>query len=184
MSGKEKKIPASHRITISGPPGSGKSTVGSMLAKRMNVYYISAGDIFRKVAKENHLSLEDLGALAEKDWDIDRYLDNQMLEKLRTHESGVFEGRLTGYLSYMNDIPSIRIYLSCSPDIRIRRIMKRENKDRKTVEREVMERERSERKRYKQIYGFDIQDLSIYHYVIDSSRMTPEEVVNRICSRL
>jgi cytidylate kinase len=76
------------------------------------------------------------------------------------------------------------MYLSCPIDIRVRRVMKRENKDRKTVEKEITDRQRSERKRYKQIYGFDIEDMSIYHIVIDSSKRTPEEIVDEICRKL
>jgi predicted cytidylate kinase len=179
---KDRKV--TRRITLSGAPGSGKSTAGAILAKRMRLQYFSAGEIFRGLAKENEFSLEALGRMAEKDWDIDRYLDNQMLEKIRGNESGIFEGRLTGYLTYMNDIPAIRMYLSCPIDIRVRRVMKRENKDRKTVEKEITDRQRSERKRYKQIYGFDIEDMSIYHIVIDSSKRTPEEIVDEICRKL
>lgn len=179
-----KKDRGPQRITISGSPGSGKSTAGSILAKKIQLHYFSAGEIFRKIAKENELELEELGTLAEKDWDIDRYLDSQMLETMKKNEKGVFEGRLTGYLTYMNDIPAVRIYLSCPLEIRVRRVMKRENKDRKTVEREITERQKSERKRYKQIYGFDIEDTSIYHMFIDSSKKTPEEIVEEICKKM
>jgi cytidylate kinase len=184
LKGSSKKGKAPLRMTISGSPGSGKSTAGAILAKKVQLSYFSAGEIFRKLAKENELDLEQLGTLAERDWDIDRYLDSQMLENIKGNESGVFEGRLTGYLTYMNDISATRIYLFCPLEVRVRRVMKRENKDRKTVEKEITDRERSERKRYKQIYGFDLEDTSIYHIIIDSLKKTPEEIVEEICGKL
>lgn len=41
------------KVVIIGPPGSGKSTQGKLLADFLNIPYISTGDIFRKIASEN-----------------------------------------------------------------------------------------------------------------------------------
>ena len=39
-------------ITISGSPGSGKTTIAKLLAKKLGIKYVYSGDIFRKKAKE------------------------------------------------------------------------------------------------------------------------------------
>jgi adenylate kinase len=41
-------------IILIGPPGSGKSTQGTLLAEKLNIPYFSAGQILREKAKENN----------------------------------------------------------------------------------------------------------------------------------
>jgi cytidylate kinase len=67
-------------VTISGPPGSGKSTVASALADHLDYDHISGGDIFRNLAEERGLSLEEFNELAEEDPQIDRDLDRDIWE--------------------------------------------------------------------------------------------------------
>jgi cytidylate kinase len=52
------------------------------------------------------------------------------------------------------------------------------------VEREIVEREKSERSRYKDIYKFDIDDLSFYDIVIDTGPLTPEQITDLIVTKL
>ena len=140
--------------------------------------------MFRHMAKEAGLSLEEFGHRAEKDWDIDRELDARMLELLRKQEQGVFDGRLTGYLAHKHNITSLKIYLDARLDVRIERIMKREKKDYATVERDITQREHSERGRYMSIYRVNLNDRSFFNLVIDSSRLRPEEIVEQIVKAL
>ena len=48
----------------------------------------------------------------------------------------------------------------------------------------MVEREKSEAKRYREYYGIDIDDESIYDLVIDTSDKSPDEIVNIILSSL
>ena len=47
-------------ITISGTPGSGKSTVAKMIATKLGFKHYSTGDFMRQMAKERGISLEEL----------------------------------------------------------------------------------------------------------------------------
>ncbi len=173
------------KITLSGPPGSGKSTVASLLAERLRADLISAGAVFRTMAEEAGLSLEEFGRRAEGDWSIDRDLDEKMLQLLREREQGVFEGRLVGYLAHRSQIPALKVYLDALFDVRVRRIMKRKKgDDYSTVRRAVEERERSEQKRYRSIYGLDLQDRSYFDIVIDASSRTPEQIAEQLIEAL
>lgn len=169
------------KITISGPPGSGKSTVARLLAKRLRVPLYSAGAIFRERAQRAGLSLEEFGRRAEEDESIDRALDDALSRLLRAKESGVFEGRLVGWLASTQNLPALKVYLDAPLDVRVERIRRRERSDDpQAVRQAVLDRERSEAKRYRTIYGVDVRDTSFYDLVIDTSRLAPDEVVERI----
>jgi cytidylate kinase len=62
-------------ITISGPPGSGKSTLSKILSVRLGLELVSMGDIFRKCANERCMSLEEFGQIAKCNEKIDREID-------------------------------------------------------------------------------------------------------------
>ncbi len=50
-------------LTISGLPGSGTTTVSRILASHYDIEMISAGDVFRNLAKEHSMSLGEFGNL-------------------------------------------------------------------------------------------------------------------------
>ena len=168
------------RITISGPPGSGKTTLATLVSEKTGYDLVYAGQIFRQMAKERGISLEEFGRLAEKDESIDRELDRRMIEIAKNREDIVMDGRLTGYMTYKEGIDAFRVYVTADFPVRIERIANREGKDRSQVEREVLERERSEYERYMKYYGFDIRDTSIYDLVLDSTHMSPEALAEKL----
>jgi cytidylate kinase len=75
-------------ITISGVPGSGKTTVAKLLAARLALPHVYAGDLYRQEAKRRGLSLEQFNHLCERDHSIDRTLDAQMAERAEPEDRG------------------------------------------------------------------------------------------------
>ena len=69
-------------VTVSGPPGSGKSTTAAGLADALDHEHVSGGDIFRSVADERGLSALELNKRAEEDDEIDRELDRRQREQI------------------------------------------------------------------------------------------------------
>ena len=61
-------------ITIDGPAGAGKSTVGKMLARRLHYLYLDTGAMYRAVAlraKQEKIDPEDEVALERLCWNLD-----------------------------------------------------------------------------------------------------------------
>lgn len=160
------------KITISGPPGSGKSTLSKILASRLNMELVSVGDIFRKMANDRCMSLEEFGLLAKSDERIDRELDEEQKKIAGEKENIILEGRLSGFLVNAD----LKVWLKAPLEIRAERIAEREKKPVSVAMKEASEREECEKDRYLKYYCIDIRDLSVYDLVIDSSKLKPEDI--------
>ncbi|NQE06752.1 putative adenylate kinase [ANME-1 cluster archaeon GoMg1] len=161
------------RITISGLPGSGTTTVAKLLSEELSVELISAGELFRQIAKEKKLQLEHFNKLAETDDDFDRQIDERQGEEAMKRENVIVEGRLSGF-----SVPDadLKIWLKAPVEVRAKRIAHREAIAYEEALSAMNNRERSENKRYEQYYGIDLDDLSIYDMVIDSSRWSERDI--------
>ncbi|MDR7458812.1 MAG: AAA family ATPase, partial [Armatimonadota bacterium] len=62
-------------VAIAGPIGVGKSTVARQLAERLGVRVVSAGEVFRDLARQRGLSVLELNRAAEDDPSLDREVD-------------------------------------------------------------------------------------------------------------
>jgi cytidylate kinase len=154
------------RITVSGLPGSGTTSLSRYLAERHGLSMISAGEVFRQLAKEHNMALADFGRLAEEDPSYDRMIDARQKEIALTRENIIVEGRLSGW---MVDNADLKIWLFAPVGCRIKRIAFRDQTvDEKTAEQLTLEREKCEAGRYQAYYSIDINDLSIYHLILNS----------------
>ena len=170
-------------ITISGTPGSGKTTVAKLLEKKLGLKYVYLGMIFRELAKKYNMSLEDFGKYCEEHSEIDKELDNKQIDILKKGEV-ILEGRLAGWLALRNKIPAFKVLIDADLETRVKRIINREEGSVEKRKKEIKKREKSEAKRYKEYYGINLKDKSIYDIVIDSSNKTPEEIVELIIKKL
>ena len=170
------------RITISGKAGVGKSTAARLLAEKLKLRHYSIGDLMRAMAQEKGITLLELNKLAEKDKSIDLELDNKLKELGKTKNNFVVDGRLTAFF-----IPhaEFRIFLDADDKVRAERIMKdkrehENSEDLKQTIESIKKREESEKKRYKKYYGVNYLDKKLYNYVIDTTHLPINEVVDKI----
>lgn len=170
-------------LTISGPIGSGKSTVAKIVSDHLSMRYISTGDIFREKAKEMSMSVEDFNRYAENHLEIDRDLDNHLVDIMKKTDNIVIDSRLAGWMSFRNKISALRIFITAGIDIRIQRISQRENISREDAADRIRRRESSERQRYRILYGIDIQDTSIYDLILKSDNLRPEIIADEIVKK-
>ena len=170
------------RITISGKAGSGKSTVAKLLSKKLKLRHYSIGDLMRFMSAEKKISLLELNKLAEKDKSIDFELDSKLKELGKEKDNFIVDGRLTAFFIPNADV---KIFLDANDKIRAQRI----GKDIKHAERgktlhenikAINFREESEKKRYMGYYSVDYMDKRLYNFIIDTTKIGPDEVVKRI----
>jgi cytidylate kinase len=165
-------------ITISGPAGSGKSTVATGLSETLGYEHVSGGDIFRELADERGLTPLELNRRAEDDESIDRDLDRRQRELAATRDDLVLESRLAGWMA--GDHADFRVWLDAPLDVRVARIADREGKTVSTAREETVERAASEAHRYKEYYGIDIDTLDIYDLSLNTARFSPEAALGLV----
>ena len=170
-------------ITISGTPGSGKSTVAQILEKKLGLRYVYSGMIFRQLAKKHKMLLEEFGRYCETHREVDQELDDAQLEILQKGNV-IVEGRLAGWLAYRHNISAIKIVIDADLETRARRIVKREKGNIEQRKQEMAMREKSETLRYKNYYDIDLKDTSIYDLVIDSTDKTADEIADIVLKHI
>ena len=159
-------------ITVSGPHGTGKSTYARALAEALRLRYLSAGELFRGLAKQEKLSLQALSARAAQDPSIDRMLDERT--KAEAKKGGVvIDAQLAPWMA--GDLANVKVLLTAPNEIRFKRIAERDHVAIEDARRETEYREAVQQERYKKYYGVNVNDLSIYDITIDTSLQPIEE---------
>lgn len=166
------------KITIFGLAGTGKSSTAKILAEKLGYEYMSTGNIFREMAKEHNMTLNEFEELCETNEKYDRELDEiRVKEYGQKKDNFVFESRLAWH--FIPDSVKIRLY--CEDEERLKRVAYREDKKIDVVRSETEYRENSIRKRYKNLYNIEnLDNPDNFDLNIDTSNNSLEKVVKTI----
>ncbi|MFW6210425.1 MAG: cytidylate kinase family protein [Patescibacteria group bacterium] len=172
-----------HIITISGKPGSGKSSTADRVAELLGYTRYSSGDMVRRILRDSGKTLETYNREASENSSLDAQVD-AALRELRNHQDIVVDSRLGFYW-----LPeSFKVYLDLELELATVRIYKDtvENEMRQgvgtsqnslqDVSRQVRERMLGEQSRFRRLYGIDPFDATHFDFVIDTSRQNPQSV--------
>lgn len=168
-------------VTISGTSGAGKSTVSKLLAEKLGYKHYSTGDILRGIAMERGVTINELMIKAKTEKSIDYDIDNKTKKLGGEEDNFVMDSRLAWHF-----IPnSVKIFLDADLKTRAERIFRQGRKEERfasfdeAVEK-MKEREDVNLERYEEIYSIDYLDKNNYDLVIDTTDMTPEDIVGKI----
>lgn len=164
------------RILLSGLSGTGSTTAAKQIAKDLNLDYIYGGAIFRDLAKEHGISLEDLAESLEHNQEMEREIDRRLVDAAR-RDDVLVESRTVGWI-FPDGIPALRIWLTCGLQERLRRVRTREHHAHSAEN--LLRREASDNRRYLTLYGIEPEDFSPFDLVLDTTDLPVEDVVDRI----
>jgi cytidylate kinase len=162
---------------MGGLHGTGKTTYAKALAQQFSLRHVSAGEAFRKLAEEEGLTLQELAEKAEMDPSIDRRID-EAVKKEAALGSVVIDGQLAAWMA--EDNADLKIYLTAPDKVRFERIACRDGLTLQEAEHTTREREAREMRRFKELYGIEVKDLSIYHLIIDTSLLPLEDTMKTL----
>lgn len=177
-------------ITLNGYPGSGKSTVGKLLAEKLSIKRYAMGDLRREAATERGMTLEEWNKLGETSPETDLYIEEKV-KKLGQEEDNFLLDSRTAFHYIPN---SIKIFLDVKPEEGARRILddiqagdRNEQKQYASIEETIeanAERTESDNKRYEKYYGFRWDNLNDYDYVIDTTSAPAEQITDEIIQKI
>ena len=166
---------------MGGQAGSGKSTTGKVLARKLGFAFYSMGNLRRKMALERGMTLHEFNKLGEREAFTDKKVDDYQKKIGQTEDNFVIDGRLSFYF-----IPnSVKIFLKADLKTRAQRVFNNERefekyKTLKDAMSELKKREESDKVRYKKYYRIDCYDERYYDLVVDTSDTQIGEVVEKI----
>jgi len=164
-------------ITITGLPGSGKTSVAKELAKHLHIKYYSMGNIFRKLAKKEHLLLINLMKKKNILW----LMDKKQKLIARNHKDAIIDSRLGAYLIKN---AKYKIYLYASLRKRAARVVKRDKKTHKEAVNDILSRERKEISYYKKHYNVDYRDKKLYDIILNTEHLTVNQTTREILKKI
>lgn len=174
-------------ITISGTPGSGKGTVGKLLAKKLHYRYYSIGDMRRAMAIERGMTLQEFNVLGERQAFTDHEVDAWQAKLGRTKDNLIVEGRTSFHF-----IPhSVKLFLKADLLEAARRIFhdpahvrrfeaSQRYRTPQQLAHGLRHRIASDNRRYKKYYGLNIFLPRHYDLTIDTTNHTPEQTLRQI----
>lgn len=176
-------------ITISGTPGSGKSTIAKALVSEFKATRFYAGATMRQIAKERGINLAELQKHMATDPKIDVEVDEKTAaeaKKVAKNNIVVVEGR-TQFLFLPE---SIKIFIKVDLEEGAKRIwhsMQKEENRKKRNEAEVgsleelievnKARRENDITRYQKYYNIDYTDESQYDFVLDTTPINAQQAI-------
>lgn len=174
-----------HIITIAGLPGSGKSSAAAGVAKELGYEHFSSGDLFRKMAAERGISIEEMNVTAEKQKEIDLSVD-ALLRSLGTEKQNIVIDSRTAF-HWIPD--SFKVFLRLDLAVAAERIFAqvsagaRLSQDAASISQTLentVRRVESEKKRFSDLYAIDFTDIKNYDLIVDTGANDLPAVISTI----
>ena len=175
-------------ISISGSPGSGKSTITKKLAKKLNWPHYNMGKLWRMQAKEKGITLAEFHRYSENNAEMDLAIDEYQKKLGKSRDDFIVEGRTSWYM-----IPhSIKLFLDVGEKEGAKRVFKELQKQNSRNEDVNLQtatdvlashrrRKQSDSKRYRQYYNIhDVFNADNYDFILDTTGLSIEQIFDKV----
>ena len=176
-------------ITITGELGSGKSTVAKLLVQEHGFTYYSTGSIQREIAKEKGITTLELNQLMTNDInnEYDKIIDDKTIEisREKVGQDLVFDSRMAWHFVEK----SFKVYVVVDNYVAANRVItagRGKEEQYSSVEeaaKSLQKRKQLEDQRFAEMYAVNTTDFSNYDLIIDSSSISPEELMEIVLER-
>lgn len=176
-------------ITITGELGSGKSTVAKLLVQEHGFTYYSTGSIQREIAKEKGITTLELNQLMTNDInnEYDKMIDDKTIEisREKVGQNLVFDSRMAWHFVEQ----SFKVYVVVDNYVAANRVITagrgREEQYSSVEEaaKSLQKRKQLEDQRFAEMYAVNTTDFSNYDLIIDSSSVSPEELMGIVLEK-
>lgn len=157
-------------ITVSGLTGSGKTTLGNRISKKLGIRHIW---VTHKAFVHKSKVVEFTKNVSA---DFERSFDKGILKEARKQDCVV-----TTWLGpWLIKDAAVRVWLYADKKHRIRRKAKEMRMSIKAASRYVEEKDKVNKIRFKKIYGIDIEDHGAFDIVLNTSRLNVEQCANAV----
>jgi cytidylate kinase len=160
-------------IAISGLTGSGKSTIGEEVARELNIKHIST------THKKYALPGEELLKFTKNATpEFERRFDKQIIKEANESDCVV-----TTWLSpWLIKGATARVWLHASPEVRAVRKKHELKKSLDYIRKYVKDKDTTNARRFRKIYGVDINDHSIFDIIINTDGLNISQVSQLVVS--
>ncbi len=172
-------------IRVTGQPGAGKSTQAQGAAEELGYGFHRIGKIFRYLASQEHLSIEEYYGHVVKP-DLEMEIDALQEELMLKHDDLVVDGRMAPWLEC--GFQAVNVMFAVDQKEGARRLLRRPENVGRTLE-EMMrlsaERVATEHGRYLALHGVrDHLDQRHFIIVIDTTFSSVEETLAKFLEEL
>ncbi|MBV8352537.1 MAG: cytidylate kinase family protein [Verrucomicrobia bacterium] len=164
------------KIAISSHSGCGNTTATNNVGRTLGLEVVNY--TFRDLAQDLGISFEEIQREAAKSRIYD-FLTDLKLMRASLRPRVVVGSRLAGWLIDAD----LRVWLHAPLEARAKRIFQREadiHASYESVLYRTLQRDEQNRKRYLEVYGIDINDRSDFDIIINTERLTAEQVSSLI----
>jgi cytidylate kinase len=168
------------KITISGHPGSGTSTLVGRLEQLLNWSSLNGGQIFREQAQKEGVTLAEFGRMCVSNLEVDRELDEILQQKMLANNADIVESRLAGWWAYKLNLDCVRLWVNVSEVERAHRVTKREGISLDDALEANRKRLDVDLQRFDELYGLNPEDSTPYSHIIDASSLSIEDIVEQV----
>lgn len=169
-------------VVISSPPGSGGTTVGRKIAKKLKLKFFSAGKLQKELVK----GWKKEAKAALESWKIpvgasDKTHKERDALQIKIAKKGNVVIESTLGIHFLKNLSKYKIWLDVPLKVRAERTAKRDKLPVNEALKQIAKREEIERREWRRIYGFDYFNQKYdADFVLDSSNLTVSQTVDKI----